>query len=157
MCEICRCSSTGSTDSTGSTACLQPNHPRRGPAILLYYGPALMQKARLFHFTAVIQLLPLGFHLNPRIRFRWCPKYPKNIHPKRIFGCIWLSSHAFSSCSPASCQYKVYGDYTKYNPFLRQILEGRIGRPLQHDAHHSGTLAFNNLGFTCNKMQQSSI
>ena len=49
--------------------------------------------------------------------------------------------------------YKVYGDYTKYNPFLRQILEGRIGRPLQHDAHHSGTLAFN-LGFTCNKMQQ---
>ena len=39
-------------------------------------------------------------------------------------------------------------------PFLRQILEGGSGRPLQHDAHHSGTLAFNNLGFTCNKMQQ---
>ena len=49
--------------------------------------------------------------------------------------------------------YKVYGDYTKYNPFLRQILEGRIGRPLQHDAHHSGNLGFH-LGFTCNKMQQ---
>ena len=38
--------------SMGPAACLQPNHPRRGPAILLYYGPALMQKARLFHFTS---------------------------------------------------------------------------------------------------------